>query len=119
MANAARFTVIGLVLTAALAVSAAADRRWQTGTWVDVGTTRTPWIGDPASARLLGPRTPKNEMTVVGTFVIETADERIELQDLVPFGQHGSFDEQVNVGRSVSFAIEKKTAYVRGADGKE
>jgi hypothetical protein len=106
-----------LILCAASARGA--DRRWQNGTWVDVGTAATPWVGDPASAKLLGPRPPKAEMTLVGTFVIETDAERIELQDLVPVGTHGSLDEHVTLGRSVTFAIEKKIAYVRVADGKE
>ena len=112
-------TISLLLILCAAAVGAASERRWQTGTWVDVGSTRTPWIGDPATARLLGPRPPKAEMTLVGTFVIETEEERIELQDVVPFGENGALDAQVSIGRSVSFAIEKKTAYIRGGDGKE
>jgi hypothetical protein len=111
--------VLAAILVAfALSLVHAAQRKWQTGTWIDIGTARTPWIGDPASARLLGPRAARAEMTLVSTFVLETDDERIELQDVVPFGQNGSFEEQVTIGRSVTFAIEK-TAYIRGAGGKE
>jgi hypothetical protein len=115
-----RSVLTAIVLVAfALSLADAAERRWQTGTWMDVGTTRTPWVADPATARLLGPRAPKAEMTLVSTFVLETDNERIELQDVVPFGQHGALDEQVTIGRPATFAIEKKTAYIRAADGKE
>jgi hypothetical protein len=113
-----RRTIATLLVLGAVGLHAA-DRHWQTGTWVDVGTARTPWIGDPATAKLLGPRPPKAEMTLVGTFVVETDTERIELQDVVPFGTNGALDEHVTIGRSVTFAIEKKTAYIRVGDGKE
>jgi hypothetical protein len=113
-------TLVAVVGGVVLALCVAtADHQWQKGTWIDVGTARTPWIGDPASARLLGPRPPKSEMTLVGTFVIETETERIELQDIVPFGENGALDAQVRIGLPATFAIEKKTAYIRGSDGKE
>ena len=108
-----------LLIFCAFAVQAAADRHWQTGTWVDVGTKHTPWVGDPATAKLLGPRPAKAGLTLVGTFVIETETERITLEDIVPLGTNGSLDEHVAIGRSVTFAIEKKTAYIRIPDGKE
>jgi hypothetical protein len=62
----------------------------------------------------------KPPLVEVGTYVIETDDQRIELQDMVPIGQRGSFDLNVTVGDPVTFALEgKRTAYIRKADGHE
>jgi hypothetical protein len=58
-------------------------------------------------------------MPQVGTYVIETDDERIELQDMTPIGSGDSLDRSAVLGASVTFAIEKKTAYIRMAGGKE
>ena len=56
---------------------------------------------------------------VVGTYVIETPDFRLELKDTVPLGSFGSFDASVTVGASVTFAVDKNLAYIRNADGTE
>ena len=58
-------------------------------------------------------------MADVGTYVIETDDERIELQDMTPIASGDSLDRSVVLGASVTLAIEKKTAYIRVAGGKE
>ena len=101
-------TIVAIVL---VGVSNAAERKWQTGTWADVGITRTPSVADPARERMpRGFNTPG--LTEVATYVIETADRRFELQDTVALG-HESFDLQVTVGHSVTFAIEKKIAYIK------
>ena len=50
----------GVRLIAALSMAAvmvagapaAAQRRWQAGTWVQVGITRTPFVADPVGERL-------------------------------------------------------------------
>ena len=110
-----------LLVVLMVAVCAAADRKWQTGTWVDAGIKRTPYIGAGGNPPY-GPEGAPSVKTVipeVGTYVIETDEERIELQDMAPIGSGGSLDPSVVLGTKVTFAIEKKTAYIRKADGKE
>jgi hypothetical protein len=94
----------------------AADRKWQTGTWTDVGVRRTPWVGDPVHERM-PPGFNKPVLTEVATYVIETVDRRFELQDMVAIGRE-AFDLHVTVGHSATFAVEKKTAYIK-LDGRE
>jgi hypothetical protein len=89
----------------------AADRRWQTGTWTDMGVKRTPFVGDPVAERMPTGFN-KRAMTEVATYVIETDDRRYELQDMVAIGRE-AFDLHVTVGDSVTFAVEKKTAYIK------
>ena len=111
-----------ILLVLIASVCAAADRKWQTGTWVDAGIKRTPYIGAaPGTNRPPSPEsmTPAPLMADVGTYVIETDDERIELQDMTPIANGDSLDATVVLGASVTFAIEKKTAYIRMAGGKE
>jgi hypothetical protein len=94
----------------------AADRQWQAGTWIQVGTKRTPFVGDPVHERM-PPGLNRPQMTEVATYVIETDDRRYELQDLVAIGQSG-LDLRVTVGKPVTFAIEKKTAYIKLDNGE-
>jgi hypothetical protein len=95
---------------------AGADRQWQTGTWTDVGVKRTPFVGDSVHERM-PPGFNKPAMTEVATYVIETVDRRYELQDMAAIGREG-FDLHVTVGNSVTFAVEKKAAYIK-LDGRE
>jgi hypothetical protein len=112
-------TVLLAILIAG--VCAAAERQWQTGTWTDVGTKRTPWVGDAAarSGPFPGGPTRPPGMTEVGTYVIETADLRLDLEDVVPLGSHGAFERSVTIGAAVTFALSKNIAYIRNADGTE
>ena len=111
-------TMATLVLIAlAAAASSAADRRWQTGTLIDAGIKRTALVGDPVRERM-PPVFNRPALTEVATYVIETDNERFQLQDMAPIGQ-GTFDAGVKMGTAVTFAVEKKTAYVRKADGTE
>ena len=55
----------------------------------------------------------------VGTYVIEAAEMRFELEDILPISDSRSFDATVKSGDSVTFALEKNTIYVRNADGTE
>ena len=103
-------SVVLLVIVLA-GVQTDADRRWQTGKWTDVGVKRTPFVADPVRERMPAGFN-KPTMTEVATYVIETDDRRYELQDTVAIGREG-FDLQVTVGKSVTFAIEKKTAYIK------
>jgi hypothetical protein len=112
-------SVHGAALLLAVVVaggSHAADRKWQTGTWTDLGVKRTPWVGDPVHERM-PPGFNKAELTEVATYVIETDDLRFELQDMVAIGSE-AFDLHVIVGHPVTFAVEKKTAFIK-LDGRE
>jgi len=51
-------------------------------------------------------------MTEVATYVIETDDRRYELQGMMAIGSDG-FERNVTVGMPVTFAVEKKTAYIK------
>ena len=109
--------VIAVLLILLVAnVSDAADRKWQTGRWTDVGLHRTPWVGDPVNDRM-PPGFNRPKLTEVARYVIETDDRRIVLQDMVALGRD-PFDLHVIIGRPVTFAIEKKTAYIK-LDGNE
>jgi len=113
--------LIPVVLVAA--VSAAAERQWQTGTWVSVGTTTTPWVGDPAAgSRAMAARpVPGGSLTEVATYVIETTALRLELRGIEPIGGGSdAFDLEVTVGAPVAFALDgKRIVYVRRSNGKE
>jgi hypothetical protein len=50
-------------------------------------------------------------------YEIETDDLRFELQDMVAIGRE-AFDLHVIVGHPVTFAVEKKTAFIK-LDGRE
>jgi hypothetical protein len=105
------YATVMLLAVSVVGTQAGADRQWQTGTWTDVGVKRTPFVGDPVHERM--PRGfNKPVMTEVATYVIETVDRRYELQDSVAIGREG-FDLHVTVGKSVTFAVEKKTAYIK------
>ncbi len=105
------YAAVVLVAVVAVGAQAAAERRWQTGKWTHAGVKRTPFVGNPVHERLpTGFNKP--QMTEVATYVIETDDRRYELQDLVAIGNEG-FDLRVTIGRSVTFAVEKKTAYIK------
>jgi hypothetical protein len=106
-----------LLVTAAILVACVdsvptgADRRWQLGTWVDAGIKRTNAVGNPAHERM-PPGFNKPTLTEVATYVIETDDRRFELQEMAAIGQN-SLDLHVTIGTTVTFAIEKKTAYIK------
>jgi hypothetical protein len=107
------FTILTVFL---LSTPANADRQWHTGTWVQMGVKHTPFVGD--SAREQFPPGPiKPPMTEVATYVIETDDRRYDLQGMVAIGSDG-FERNVTVGKTVTFAIEKKTAYIKLENGE-
>jgi hypothetical protein len=105
------------VLTLA-AVASAADRQWQTGRWtkvetkrqmIDFGPSGTPFGGGTSTAAM-------RAMADVNTYVLETDDLRLELQDTVPVGRRSI---AAAVGTTVTFALEKDNIYVRDTDGTE
>jgi hypothetical protein len=111
--HAARILVAAVIFATA---SAAADRNWQTGTWTQVGVARTPFVGDPVQERTARGIN-KPQMTEVGAYAIETADRRYFLQSMVPI-RNDSLEFQVRVGSTVTFAIDKKTAYIKLETGE-
>jgi hypothetical protein len=109
---------IAFVVCAFLAgsVGFAAEREWQNGTWRDykVERPKVSFSAQPRDpTRNLPPTTVPRE---IRTFVIDTQTQRLELR------QDATIDTprvDVEVGQPVMFAIDKKTVYVKDADGKE
>jgi hypothetical protein len=119
-ARAVSAAVLGVLLGVSVI---AADRKWQTGTLVDIGTKRQPWVGNPSSApapmRPVPPAGGQNGSNEVALYTIETDDRRIRLEDVQALGSEASVERILTVGGPVTFALEKTTAYVRASDGKE
>jgi hypothetical protein len=93
----------------------AAERVWQTGTWTEINTRRPRFVfGLNPSPNGPGPHTPTT--TLVRTYTIETDTQRFELRDVTPVSRR---TVDAIVGEAVTFAVEKKTLYVRGPDGFE
>jgi len=94
----------------------AAERSWQTGTWADVRTTRPRVVfGLQPSPNGPGPHTAP-ATTLVRVYVIETDVWRFELTDIAPASRR---TVEAVVGEAVTFAVDKKTLYVRGRNGLE
>ena len=95
--------------------SASAERQWQKGTWRDAKVDR------PRVMFNVQPRDPNSNLPPtaqtreIRTYIIETNTLRLHLR------QDTTADAPrigVLVGEPVTFAVEKKTAYVRD-DGRE
>lgn len=117
-----RKLLTGVVLLTAVAwvLVAAADRQWQTGRWADVSVKREVVDFGPGAAPLgMGAPTSsaRRAMADVCTYAIETQTDRYELKEVVAMGRC-SFDA-LSLGQPVTFAVEKRAVYVRGADSKE
>ena len=110
------YAAVTLFTVIAVGVQAAADRPWQTGTWTQVGAKRTVLVGDVVHERM-PPGHNNPQMTEVATYVIETDDRRYHLQSMVAIGSDG-FDLRVTVGKPVTFAVEKVTAYIKFDEGE-
>lgn len=106
--------VVCALLTGAMGF--AAEREWQNATWRDYKVER-PKVSFNAQPR--DPNSNLPPMTVpreIRTFVIDTSTQRLELR------QDATIDTpriDVEVGRPVMIAIDKKTVYVKDAAGKE
>jgi hypothetical protein len=105
------------VLMALAAVSLAADRHWQTGTWGDFSVQRKMVDFGPGASGFGRPNSSPamRAMADVHRFVIETDDVRLELEDTVPVGRRSI---EVSVGGMVTFALEKNDVYVRDQNGQ-
>jgi hypothetical protein len=113
-----RGMVLLLVLTSMAAITLAAERQWQTGTWGEVTTKRKMIDFGPGASPFgrAGAQPTMRAMADVRRFVIETATLQIEMEDTVPIGRR-SIDP--TPGRAVTFALEKKAVYVRDDEGRE
>jgi hypothetical protein len=108
-----------VLLLALASIATAADRAWQSGKWVDSGIARNPFVGDPHNVPGgIGVPPGRGSTPEVGRYVIETADARYTVEDIVPISSPASFDRAVRVGESVTFAVNKSTIYIKG-DGTE
>jgi hypothetical protein len=112
-----------LVVLLLITSATAADRKWQTGTLVDIATKRSPWVGNPSSGpgpmRPVPPAGGQTGSNEVALYTIETDDRRIQLEDPSALGSQASVERILTVGGPVTLAVEKATAYIRAADGKE
>lgn len=110
--------VTALLLVVASLPLGAAARKWQTGTWGDVTVKRQIVDFGPGASGFGRPTTTPQMRALADRrhFVIETDEMRIEAEDMVSIGRR-SFDAVT--GASVTFAIDKKSVYVRADDGTE
>ena len=108
--------VAAIVCVMVGATAAAADRDWQTGTWRDTKVERPKVL---FSVQSRDPNSNVPQMAAareIRTFVIDSKTHSLELR------QDATVDTpriDVLLGQPVTFAIEKKTVYVRDTDGKE
>ena len=110
-------TLVLAVLTST--VSAAAERKWQTGTWGEITTERRLVDFGPGSSPFGQPGSSPPAMRAMADirrFVIETDEMRLELEDTVSIRRRSI---EPAVGGKVTFAVDKKSVYVRDADGTE
>ena len=108
------------VIALALAPALGADRHWQSGKWIDVNVKRRMVDFGPGSSPFGGGGRPSapamRAQADVRTYVIETDDLRLELEDIVKVNTR-SLDAVV--GLPVTFALEKNSVYVRDSDNVE
>ena len=98
-----------------VAALSAAERAWQKGTWQDVKIDR-PKISFGVRTRTPGGGLPAPSAKETRTYVIVTGDQRFEVR------QDTTIDApqvEATIGEAVTFAVDKKTVYVKGEDGKE
>jgi len=106
--------MLAVALVAASVGAGAAERAWQTGIWVDSQVVRPRIVfgigRDPRSGA------PPPPVIEVRTYVIETDDVRLELKENTT-ADASHLD--VDIGGPVTFALDKKTVYIRVDDAKE
>src|SRR5687768_15925179 len=108
---------LAAIVCAMVGVTAmAAEREWQTGIWRDSKIER-PKVLFSVQSRDPNSNLPRTTAArEVRTYVIETSTHRLELR------QDATVDTpriDVLLGQPATFALEKKTVYVRDSDGKE
>jgi hypothetical protein len=112
MKHVALMAVVALVFVNVWAVGA--ERAWQTGTWREVRIVRPRVVFGPA--RRPGINSPAAAITEVRTYIIETDDLRFELKENTT-ADAPRID--ATIGELVTFAVEKNSVYIKGADGGE
>jgi hypothetical protein len=108
---------LAAIVCAMVGVTAtAAEREWQTGTWRESKVER-PKVLFSVQSRDPNSNLPRTAAArEIRTFVIDTGTHRLELrQDATVDTPH----VDVLLGQPVSFAIDKKTVYVKDGEGKE
>jgi hypothetical protein len=102
-----------------VAVLAAAERVWHTGTWGETQIKRPKVVfgaptRDPYGSG--GPRTPPAGPRETRIYTIETDEMRYEIKE-----ETTADTPQLNAvpGGSVTFAVEKKNVYVKDENGRE
>jgi hypothetical protein len=114
-----RTVAVAALFLSSVSIGGAAERHWQTGTWRETDIRRKMLDFGPGATSFDGRHTTAPAMRAmadVRTYVIETDDLRLELEDVVPVGRR---TVDVTVGAAVTFALEKNAVYVRDPDGKE
>jgi len=105
--------IVGVMVGAA---AMAAERQWQTGTWRETKIER-PKVLFSVQSRDPNSNLPRTAAArEVRTFVIDSSTHRLELR------QDATVDTpriDVMLGQPVTFALDKKTVYVRDGEGKE
>ena len=101
-------STFAVLLVTATVWAGAAERAWQTGTWVDSQVVRPKIVfgigRDPRSGA------PPPPVIEVRTYVIETDDVRLELKENTT-ADASRLD--IDIGGPVIFALDKKTVYIR------
>ena len=101
----------------ASAVVTAAERQWQSATWIEANVERPRVMvsAQPRDPTSNLPRMPPPAREI-RTFIVETSTHRLELR------QEATSDTpriDATLGEPVSIAIEKKDVYVKDLAGKE
>jgi hypothetical protein len=111
-----RILLAAIVFAMAGATAMAAERQWQTGTWRETKIER-PKVLFSVQSRDPNSNLPRTAAArEVRTFVIDSSTHRLELR------QDATVDTpriDVLLGQPVTFALDKKTVYVRDGEGKE
>src|SRR5262245_6633013 len=114
-----RAAALAVLCLAFVSTARAADRHWQTGMWGETSIKRK-WLDfGPGATSFDGRHATAPEMRAmadVRTYIIETDDLRLELEDVVPVARRSL---QVTPGETVTFAIQKNAVYIRDPDDKE
>jgi hypothetical protein len=113
-----RTASVAALLGVFVVAMSAAGRHWQIGTWTDRATTRRMVDFGPGSSGFASPGVAPTlrALADIETYVIETDDLRLELQEMVPIGRDSL---GVTPGEPVTFALDKNTVYVRDANRVE
>lgn len=108
--------MLAAIVCALVGTVTAAERQWQTGTWRDAKIER-PKVLFSVQSRDPNSNLPRTAAArEVRTWIIETSTHRLELR------QDATVDTpriEVILGQPATFAIEKKTVYVKDSEGKE